>query len=68
MALADAAGSQSGKYTVDVRGSLSVQVGDHNRQRTTPADRCLLAAERKGEEWLSKERLLTRTEGKEWFG
>ena len=35
MALVDAAGSQSGKYTVDVRGSQGVQVGDHNTQTNT---------------------------------
>jgi hypothetical protein len=32
MTLIDAAGSQSGKYTVDVRGSQGVQVGDSNTQ------------------------------------
>lgn len=32
MELADAVGSQAGKYAVDVRGSQGVQVGDHNRQ------------------------------------
>jgi hypothetical protein len=32
MDLADPAGSRAGKYTVDVRGSQGVQVGDYNRQ------------------------------------
>lgn len=32
MELADAAGSRAGKYTVDVRGSQGVQIGDHNTQ------------------------------------
>ncbi|HEV7650452.1 MAG TPA: hypothetical protein VGP26_20080 [Actinophytocola sp.] len=35
MTLLDAAGSQSGKYQVDVRGALGVQVGDHNTQTNT---------------------------------
>jgi hypothetical protein len=33
MALADPAGSQAGKYTVQVLGGQGVQVGDHNIQR-----------------------------------
>jgi hypothetical protein len=32
MELADAAGSRAGKYTVDVRGSQGVQVGERNKQ------------------------------------
>jgi hypothetical protein len=32
MRLADAAGSQAGKYTVQVTGGQGVQVGDHNTQ------------------------------------
>jgi hypothetical protein len=32
MSLADAAGYRAGKYSVDVRGSQGVQVGDHNKQ------------------------------------
>jgi hypothetical protein len=35
MALLDAAGTQSGKYRVDLRGVQGVQVGDHNTQRNT---------------------------------
>lgn len=35
MALVDAAGSQAGKYLVDVRGGQGVQVGDHNTQSNT---------------------------------
>jgi hypothetical protein len=35
MTLLDAAGSQAGKYQVDVRGALGVQVGDHNTQTNT---------------------------------
>lgn len=35
MNLLDAAGSRAGKYTVDVRGSQGVQIGDHNRQENT---------------------------------
>jgi len=35
MDLLDAAGSRAGKYTVDVRGSQGVQIGDHNRQENT---------------------------------
>jgi len=31
-ALADAAASRAGKYTVDMRSSQGLQVGDHNRQ------------------------------------
>ena len=30
--LADEAGRRAGKYTVDVRGTQGVQIGDHNRQ------------------------------------
>ena len=33
MRLADAAGSQAGKYSVQVCGGQGVQVGDHNTQR-----------------------------------
>jgi hypothetical protein len=33
MSLIDEAGSRSGKYAVNVRGSQGVQVGDHNIQR-----------------------------------
>jgi hypothetical protein len=32
MELLDRAGTRAGKYTVDLRGSQAVQVGDHNRQ------------------------------------
>jgi len=32
MKLIDEAGSRAGKYTVDVRGSQGVQVGDRNTQ------------------------------------
>jgi hypothetical protein len=32
LALLDAAGTQSGKYLVDLRGAQGVQVGDHNTQ------------------------------------
>lgn len=32
MGLIDAAGTQAGKYTVDLRGAQGVQVGDRNRQ------------------------------------
>lgn len=32
MGLVDAAGTQAGKYAVDVRGAQGVQVGDGNRQ------------------------------------
>ena len=32
MRLIDPAGARAGKYTVDVRGSQGVQIGDHNRQ------------------------------------
>jgi hypothetical protein len=35
MALLDAAGRQSGKYLVDLRGAQGVQVGDHNTQTNT---------------------------------
>jgi hypothetical protein len=35
MRLADAAGSQAGKYIVDVTGGQGVQVGDHNTQHNT---------------------------------
>jgi hypothetical protein len=35
MALLDAAGTQSGKYLVDLRGAQGVQVGDHNTQMNT---------------------------------
>lgn len=35
MKLVDAAGSRAGKYTVDVRGSQGVQIGDHNTQHNT---------------------------------
>lgn len=35
MALLDVAGSQSGKYLVDVRGAQGVQVGDRNTQHNT---------------------------------
>jgi RIP homotypic interaction motif len=35
MSLMDAAGSQRGKYTVDVRGAQGVQIGDHNKQENT---------------------------------
>jgi hypothetical protein len=35
MALLDAAGTQSGKYLVDLRGAQGVQVGDHNTQTNT---------------------------------
>jgi hypothetical protein len=35
MALADAAGSQAGKYAVQVHGGQGVQVGDHNTQDNT---------------------------------
>ena len=35
MSLVDAAGSQSGKYVVDVRGAQGVQVGDRNTQTNT---------------------------------
>lgn len=35
MALLDAAGTQSGKYLVDLRGAQGVQVGDHNTQANT---------------------------------
>lgn len=35
MALLDAAGSQEGKYRVDVRGAQGVQVGDDNTQTNT---------------------------------
>jgi len=35
MELLDAAGSQQGKYLVDVRGSQGVQVGDRNTQTNT---------------------------------
>ena len=35
MALVDPAGSQAGKYVVDVRGGQGVQVGDHNTQANT---------------------------------
>jgi len=35
MALADPAGSNAGKYVVDVRGGQGVQVGDHNTQTNT---------------------------------
>ena len=35
MSLVDAAGSCAGKYTVDVRASQGVQVGDHNIQHNT---------------------------------
>jgi hypothetical protein len=33
--LADPAGSQSGKYLVDVRGAHGVQIGDHGTQNNT---------------------------------
>ncbi len=32
MDLVDQAGAPEGKYTVDVRGSQGVQIGDHTRQ------------------------------------
>jgi hypothetical protein len=35
MALADAAGSAAGRYSVVVHGSQGVQVGDHNTQHNT---------------------------------
>ena len=35
MSLLDAAGTQSGKYTVTIEGSQGVQVGDHNTQTNT---------------------------------
>jgi len=35
MSLVDAAGSQSGKYTVTIEGSQGVQVGDRNTQTNT---------------------------------
>ncbi len=35
MALLDAAGTQSGKYLVDLRGAQGVQVGDRNTQTNT---------------------------------
>jgi hypothetical protein len=35
MSLLDPAGSQAGKYLVDLRGSQGVQVGDHNSQTNT---------------------------------
>jgi hypothetical protein len=35
MALLDAAGTQSGKYLVELRGVQGVQVGDHNTQTNT---------------------------------
>jgi hypothetical protein len=35
MSLVDAAGAQSGKYTVTVEGSQGVQVGDRNSQTNT---------------------------------
>jgi hypothetical protein len=35
ISLVDAAGSQSGKYTVTIEGSRGVQVGDHNIQTNT---------------------------------
>jgi RIP homotypic interaction motif len=35
LALADPAGSQAGKYTVQVHGGQGVQVGDHNIQHNT---------------------------------
>jgi len=35
MTLIDEAGSRTGKYTVDARGSQGLQVGDHNIQRNT---------------------------------
>lgn len=35
MALLDAAGTQSGKYLVDLRTAQGVQVGDHNTQTNT---------------------------------
>jgi archaellum component FlaG (FlaF/FlaG flagellin family) len=33
MSLVDAAGSRTGKYLVDVRGSQGVQIGEHNKQQ-----------------------------------
>jgi RIP homotypic interaction motif len=35
MALVDPAGATAGKYTVDLRGAHSVQVGDHNTMTNT---------------------------------
>jgi RIP homotypic interaction motif len=35
MALADAAGSQAGKYSVQIQGGQGVQLGDHNTQHNT---------------------------------
>ena len=35
MALADAAGFQAGKYTIQVHGGQGVQVGEHNIQHNT---------------------------------
>jgi hypothetical protein len=35
MALVDPAGATAGKYTVDLRGAQSVQVGDHNTMTST---------------------------------
>jgi hypothetical protein len=35
LSLADPAGSQAGKYNVDVSGGQGVQVGDHNTQHNT---------------------------------
>lgn len=35
MTLADAAGSEAGKYAVQVHGGQGVQVGDHNTQHNT---------------------------------
>jgi RIP homotypic interaction motif len=32
MALLDEAGTNSGKYTIDLRGAQGIQVGDHNQQ------------------------------------
>ena len=35
MAVIDAAGTQAGKYAVDVQGSQGVQIGDQNKQHNT---------------------------------